>query len=109
MSSIRILEVFIVGAVRNRTGLVGENLAPRQPPAVLSEQTKRARLRRRDRIFWVSLFRIWANWRSTLLIVQADTLVHWHRAGSKLFWRWKSRTDRRRKRTCPPPAAIAPE
>jgi transposase InsO family protein len=47
-------------------------------------------LRKRDRIFWVWLSRIWAGWRSVLVIVQPDTVVGWHRQGFRLYWRWKS-------------------
>ncbi len=60
--------------------------------AALQHKSKRPRLRKRDRIFWAILSRIWSNWRSALLIVQPDTVVRWHRQGFKLFWRWKSRT-----------------
>jgi transposase InsO family protein len=51
-------------------------------------------LRKRDRIFWALLSRVWPNWRSALLIVQPDTVIRWHRRGFKLFWRWKSRTGK---------------
>ncbi len=65
--------------------------ALRQQLAALQHQSKRPRLRKRDRIFWAILSRLWTNWRSALLIVQPDTVVRWHRRGFKLFWRWKSR------------------
>jgi hypothetical protein len=35
--------------------------------------------------------RLWAGWRSALLIVQPGTVVRWHRQGFRLYWRWKSR------------------
>ena len=75
----------------NTTDLVLENLALRQQLAVLQRSVKRPRLRRRDRAFWVLLSRVWANWRSALMIVKPDTVVGWHRKGFKLYWRWKSR------------------
>jgi putative transposase len=78
--------------LRNRLELAAENLALRQQLAVLRGKVKRPRLRRRDRIFWAILSRVWSNWRSALLIVRPDTVVRWHRQGFKLFWRWKSRT-----------------
>ncbi len=34
----------------------------------------------------------WISIKMDSTIVQADTVVRWHRAGFKLFWRWKSRT-----------------
>jgi transposase InsO family protein len=77
----------------DRTELALENLALRQQLASLKHKTKRPRLRKRDRIFWALLSRIWLNWRSALLIVQPETVVRWHRRGFKLFWRWKSRSE----------------
>jgi len=34
------------------------------------------------------------DWRSALVVVRAETLIGWHRAGFRLFWRWKSRPGR---------------
>ena len=78
-------------AFANRSSLVAENLALRQQLAVLQRNTKRPKLRNRDRIFWAWLSRLWNGWRSTLLIVQPETVVSWHRQGFKLYWRFKSR------------------
>ena len=82
----------------HRAELAGENLALRQPLAILQQKSKTPRLRQRDRIFWALLSRIWVNWRSALLIVQPETVVGWHRRGFKLYWRWKSRGKPRRPR-----------
>ena len=90
MYLLRVLLLFIRGVLRNRTELALENLALRQQLAALRRQSKRPRLKKRDRIFWAVLSRIWTNWRLALLIVQPDTVVGWHRKGFKLFWRWKS-------------------
>jgi transposase InsO family protein len=43
-----------------------------------------------DRGFWVLLSRLWADWRSSLVLVKPDTVVGWHRKGFRLYWRWKS-------------------
>ena len=94
MSPIRWLLLFISGILRDRTELALENLALRQQLAALRYQAKRPRVRKRDRVFWAILSRIWTNWRSALLIVQPDTVVRWHRQGFRLFWRWKSRSGR---------------
>jgi putative transposase len=34
------------------------------------------------------------NWRDALVVVQPGTMIRWHRAGWKLFWRLKSRPGR---------------
>ena len=71
--------LFRRGVFRGRAELAAENFALRQQLAILQQKSKTPRLRRRDRIFWALLSRIWVNWRSVLLIVQPDTMVGWHR------------------------------
>ena len=74
-----------------RADLAVENLALRQQLAVAMRKPGRPALRKRDRLFWVLLSRLWADWRSALVLVKPDTVVHWHRQGFRLYWRWKSR------------------
>jgi len=76
----------------NKAALVAENLALRQQLIVLRRSVRRPRLRNRDRVFWAWLSRFWKGWRSVLVIVQPNTVVKRHRAGFRLYWRWKSRT-----------------
>jgi len=59
---------------------------------VLKRGTKRPRLRYSDRLFWVTLRRLWPNWRKPILIVKPDTVVRWHRKGFRLYWRFRSRS-----------------
>ena len=67
-----------------------ENLALRQQLGVLRRSVpKRPKLTSADRVFWVWLRLVWADWKSALLIVNADTVVAWHRKGFRLFWTWK--------------------
>ncbi|MEX2170788.1 MAG: integrase core domain-containing protein [Pirellulales bacterium] len=77
--------------------LLAENLALRQQLAVLKREQPRPRLRRRDRIFWVWLSWLWSDWRSALVIVRPETVVGWHRAGFRIYWRLKSRKSGRPK------------
>jgi len=77
--------------LRVRTELALENLALRQQLAALRRSTPRPRLRPTDRAFWLLLSRIWSRWADALILVKPDTVVRWHRAGFRLFWRWKSR------------------
>jgi hypothetical protein len=74
--------------------LAAENLALRQQLAVLEQRSKRPRLRKRHRIFWVWLSRRWNGWRSVLAIVQPETVLRWHQQGSRLYWRWKSQSGK---------------
>lgn len=91
MGVVTIVASFLRAFLGPRAVITAENLALRQQLAVLQVSVKRPRLRCRDRIFWVWLSRIWAGWRSCLMIVKPETVVRWHREGFKLFWRWKSR------------------
>jgi putative transposase len=86
-----LLWIFLRILICQRATLVLENLALRQQLAVLRRSVRRPRLRRRDRLFWTVLWRIWPGWQRALLIVSPATVVHWHRLGFRLYWRWKSR------------------
>ena len=77
---------------RSRAALQVEILALRHQLIVLKRsQRGRLRLNSTDRLLWVWLCRIWANWRSALLIVKPETVIAWHRRGFRWYWRWKSR------------------
>ena len=68
-----------------------ENLALRQQLAILQRKTKRPKLSKADRAFWVALCRLWPDWHNALIIVKPQTVIGWHRKGFKLCWTWKSR------------------
>jgi hypothetical protein len=40
-----------------------------------------------DRFFWTTLRRFWSRWTDVLLIVQPETVIGWHRAGFRFYWR----------------------
>jgi transposase InsO family protein len=90
MSILGVIWAFVRGLLAGRARLAAENLALRQQLAVLKHATPRPKLRPRDRVFWVWLARLWAEWRSVLRIVQPETVIRWHRQGFRLYWRWKS-------------------
>ena len=80
------------GLLRGRALLHLEILALRQQLAmVTARDRKRLRFRRRERLFWVWLYRLWPGCLETLALFKADTLVRWHRKGFQLYWTWKSR------------------
>jgi len=82
---------FLRAFLTDRAVLVAENLALRQQLGVLRRSVRRPRLRKRDRIFWVWMSRLWSGWRSSLMVVKPETVIRWHRQGFRLYWRWKSR------------------
>jgi putative transposase len=77
--------------LRARQDLVAENLALRQQLAVLTRPKRRPRLTPADRLFWSCLSSLWSPWRSTLVLVQPDTVIRWHRFAWRRYWTWKSR------------------
>ena len=71
---------------KTSTQLQLENLALRQQLTVLRRSApKRLKLTPADRMFWVWLRRVWADCKSALMIVKAETVVAWHRKGFGLF------------------------
>ncbi len=96
MRPLQVATILLRLLLQSRAALAAENLALRQQIAILQRSAKRPRLRRRDRIFWVWLSRLWRGWRSSLIVVQPETVLRWHREGFRLYWRWKSRSRRGR-------------
>ena len=46
-----------------------------------------------DRWFFVQLYRWFPSILSVLTVIRPETLVRWHRAGFRSYWRWKSRSS----------------
>ncbi len=76
---------------RSRGDTALEVLALRQQVAVLKRKRPRPRLNRLDRLFWTTLHHFWSRWTDVLVIVKPETVVGWHRAWFRLYWRWRSR------------------
>src|SRR5919201_6437287 len=92
--------------LRGKPELVAENALLRQQLIVLARSTKRPRITRSDRALLVLLAGRVPAWRRALLIVQPTTLLRWHRAGFRLFWRWRSAPCSRRPRVSPAIVAL---
>ena len=58
---------------------------------MLTRKRPRPTLHSRDRFFWTTLRRFWSRWSDVLVIVKPETVIAWHRAGFRLYWRWRSR------------------
>ena len=85
MGVLQVVTIFLRLLLQSRAALVAENLALRQQVVVLQRSVKRPKLHRRDRIFWVWLSRLWRGWRSSLIVVQPETVLRWHREGFRLY------------------------
>ena len=86
----------ILAAIRvffcSRSDTALEVLALRQQVAVLKRKRSRSHLNKLDRFFWTILRRRWSRWIDALVIVEPETVIGWHRAGFRLYWRWRSRS-----------------
>jgi hypothetical protein len=85
MGILRMILAFLRVLFASRAVLAAENLSLRQQLLVLRRSVKRPQLRKRDRIFWSWLSRLWIGWRSALLIIQPQTVLRWHRQGFRLY------------------------
>jgi putative transposase len=74
----------------SRHKLALEAVALRQQLAVFKRKQARPKLRTLDRMFWIALRHLWPGWTEALIIVKPETVVSWHRAGFRLFWRLRS-------------------
>src|SRR5215813_13024359 len=79
---------------KSRLRLEAENAALRHQLMVLRRRLQgRIRLANHDRWFLIQLYRWFPSILSVLTIVRPETLVRWHRAGFRCYWRWKSRSS----------------
>ena len=82
----------VIGLFRSRASLEAEILALRHQLNVLRRSSpKRPAFNNFDRLIFASLYRIAPRVVNALAIVEPETVIRWHRAGFRLFWRWKSR------------------
>ena len=93
---LKIILQAVIAGVRSRKQLALENIALRHQLEMLQRITKRPRLSPSDRAFWALLSRFFPDWRRHLTVVQPETVVRWHRAGWRLYWRWRSKPGKGR-------------
>ena len=81
----------VIGLFRSRASLQAEIVALRHQLNVLRRKSpKRLAFNNFDRLIFASLYRIAPRIMNALAIVEPATVIRWHRAGFRLFWRWKS-------------------
>ena len=84
--------MFVADLFKSRCRLEAENLFLRHQLSIaLRHAPPRLRLRGSDRALLVWMTRLWPSLLGAARVVQPDTILRWHRAGFKAFWRWKSR------------------
>jgi hypothetical protein len=95
-----VLELFnlikwmLLDLFRSRTSLEAEVIVLRQQLNVLRRSApKRPTLSMFDRLIFVWLYRLVPAVLDAVAIIRPETIVRWHRAGFRTFWRWKSRSS----------------
>ncbi len=59
---------------------------------VLRHISSKPKLAVPDRLLFVWLYRLFPSVLNAVTIVQPETIIRWHRAGFRLYWRWRSRS-----------------
>ena len=88
--------------LRSRVALEAEILVLRQQINVLRRANpKKLRFVSTDRLILGGVCRLFPKMYGALAIVRPETVIRWHRAGFRSYWRWKS------KQRCGRPAVTA--
>ena len=82
----------LVRLFRTRASLVAEILVLRHQINIQRRHLpKRQTFRIMDRLIFAGLYRLAPNVLNALAILKPETVLKWHRAGFRSYWRWKSR------------------
>jgi len=88
-----LVAAILASPFKSKCQLEAENAALRHQVIVLRRQARgRIHLTNLDRLFLVQLYRWLPSILRVLVIVQPETVIRWHRAGFRRYWRWKSRS-----------------
>src|SRR6266853_1803236 len=78
---------------KSKLRLEAENTVLRHQLIVLRRRLHgRVRFTNNDRWFLIQLYRWFPSILQVLTIIRPETLVRWHRAGFRCYWRWRSRS-----------------
>ena len=92
LAVLQLIGAFVADLFKSRRRLEIENLFLRhQLNIALRRMPHRLRLRGSDRALMVCMTWLWPGLHGLSRVVQPDTILRWHRAGFRAYWRWKSR------------------
>src|SRR5229473_3192666 len=78
---------------KSKSRLEAENAVLRHQLIVLQRKVRgRAHLTNNDRGFFVQMYRWFPSILKVVTIIEPETLVRWHQASFRCYWRWKSRS-----------------
>ena len=87
-----LLRYTLIGLFRSRAALEADILVLRHQLNVPRRSCpRRVILSSMDRLLLVGLYRLAPGMLDALKIITPATLLRWHRAGFRAYWRWKSR------------------
>ena len=90
----------LIGLFRSRASLQVEILTLRHQLNVLRRKSQqRLGFTSIDRLVFAGLYRLAPDVLDALKIVRPETVIRWHRAGFRAYWRWKSRPRSGRPKT----------
>ena len=88
----RLIWCALIGIFRPRAALQAEILVLRHQLNVLRRKSpKRLAFGNVDRLVFTALYRMAPGVLDALKILKPQTVIRWHRAGFRTYWRWKSR------------------
>src|SRR5476651_1283397 len=81
----------VASSFKSKSRLEIENAVLRHQLIVLRRKVQgRVQLTSNDRWFLIQLYRWFPSILNVLTIIRPETLVRWHRAGFRCYWRWQS-------------------
>src|SRR6202158_3185100 len=90
----------LIGFFRSRASLQAEILTLRHQLNVLRRKSpQRLTFSSIDRLVFAGLYRVAPGVLDALKSVRPETVIRWHRAGFRAYWRWKSRPRSGRPKT----------
>src|SRR5215211_1783196 len=86
----------LIGLFRSRASLQAEILTLRHQLNLLQRKSpQRLTFTKVDRLVFAGLYRLAPGVLEALKIVRPETVIRWHRAGFRAYWRWKSKVPSR--------------
>src|SRR5471032_564899 len=88
----RLILGVLASLFKSSAKLEAENLVMRQQINVIRRRVpKRPHLNNTDRFLFIWLYRWFPSILGAIAIVRPETIIRWHRAGFRVYWRWRSR------------------
>ena len=84
----------VASPFKPKSRLEAENAVLRRQVIVLQRKVRgRVQFTNGDRLFFIQLYRWCPSVLKAMIILRPETVVRWHRAGLRRYWRWKSRSQ----------------